>query len=58
MLCTDYDKIVLCCWYFVSWLFLAMVPAVLIKEVQRCLDEGEGGEGVVKQGRTQGWSKS
>ena len=43
MLCTDYDKIVLCCWYFVSWLFLAMVPAVLIKEVQRCWDEGEGG---------------
>ena len=35
MLCTDYDKIVLCCWYFVSWLFLAMVPAVLIKEVKR-----------------------
>ena len=43
MLCTDYDKIVLCCWYFVSWLFLAMVPAVLIKEVQRCWDEGDGG---------------
>ena len=50
MLCIDYDMIMLYCWYFVSWLFLVMVPAVLIKEVQRCWDGG--GRRVVGQGRT------
>ena len=38
------------CWYFVSWLFLALAPAVLIKEVQRCWDEGEGGAEAEKPG--------